>query len=243
MLNLVALSDITKARGLEILLALREGAKNFSELANRIGGSYSTTKERTDELNKLGIIKRRKSNKFPFEDTFELTLKGYMLAKLVEDLRERAMEKREEKTPVIRVGEDWILAALYALGGKIKGKTRLQKLFFLAKEEFGAEHPYKFSKSSYGPFCKEIETDIEELERKGFIIAERVFFDPIVPTEEGLVRVDYALTNTGKIIAKKELDKLPSEAKDALLSLKRYQQMSLDNLVKYVHSRYPEYQK
>jgi hypothetical protein len=166
-----------------------------------------------------------------------------MVVKLVEDLKEQVMKKESEKRPLIRVGEDWILATLHALGGKIEGKTRLQKLFFLAQKEFGAIHPYRFSESYYGPFCREIETDSEELERKGLIKTEKTFFEPIIPTEEGVARVDYVLTRVGKIIAEKEFNKLPSEAKDALLSLKKYQWMPLDDLVKYVHSRYPEYRK
>jgi len=58
--------------------------------------------------------------------------------------------------------------------GTISGRTRLQKLLFLAQEDFSEplDTGYEFYAYDYGPFSKELLDDIESLERDG-LVSER----------------------------------------------------------------------
>jgi len=79
---------ITRSKSLEILFALRKGAKNFSRLADDVKGSRSTVKQRIDQLNKLKLITVKKSSRFPFRTNIELTKKGNRVLEKIEALME-----------------------------------------------------------------------------------------------------------------------------------------------------------
>jgi uncharacterized protein YwgA len=152
-------------------------------------------------------------------------------------------ETVEERPKTLSQREKWILALLHALGGKIKGSTRLQKLLFLLKQEFDVvgDRFYEFRALHFGPFSAEIIEDVRGLERAGLIDIEIEVFEPEELFEDGVTRRTYKLSIGGEKIAFETFNKLPDKTKRALLSLRRFNEMALKELIGYVYSKYPEY--
>lgn len=146
------------------------------------------------------------------------------------------------------------LALLYASDGEIRGKTRFQKLAFLAEqelEEYGIG-PYEFIAYDYGPFSKDILEETEDLQREGLTdISERKTFG-------GDVRYDYRLTPDGSKSYEDncpdvsgelpESPDSPDERFQCIHSIaedvvSEFGEMPVSNLINHVYSEHPEYAK
>lgn len=150
------------------------------------------------------------------------------------------------------------LALLHAAGGHIEGKTRFQKLTFIADqrlEEIGID-PYEFIPYDYGPFSKDLYEVLEYLEEEGLIeINEK-------RTYGGDTRYDYHLSSYGRKNCDQnfpDLDdnsttrigqrKQKHEEKEDLWDLYQiatgvvdeYNSMPISNLIDEVYDEYPEY--
>jgi DNA-binding HxlR family transcriptional regulator len=228
-----------RGKGVEILLALLGGPKNFSELASSVGGSFSTVELRVYEFIDAGLLRQERQDTFPPRRILELTNKGYAIAKMLKKLEEAVRERPKTLTE----RERWILALLHALGGEIKGSTRLQKLLFLLKREFDVvgDQFYEFRALYFGPFSAEIIEDVRGLEKAGLIDIEIEVFEPEELSEDGVIRRTYKLSIGGERIAFETFNKLPDKTKRALLSLRQFNGMPLKELIGYVYSKYPEY--
>jgi len=230
---------LSKGKGVEVLLELLKGPQNFSQLASNVGGSYSTIQLRLYEYINAGLIEEEKQETFPPKRVLKLTTKGYAVARVLRNLDE-VMEKEPE---TLSRKQKWILTLLHALGGEIKGSTRLQKLLFLLEREFdviGDEY-YEFKPLHFGPFSWEIIKDTEELQKAGFIDVEQEVFESEQPFEDGLIRRNYKLSLSGERIAFEIFNNLSERNTQALLELRRFNGMKLPELVDYVYSKYPEY--
>lgn len=149
------------------------------------------------------------------------------------------------------------LALLYAAGGRINGRTRFQKLAFLAEqrlENYGI-HTYEFEAYDYGPFCKSLYDELDFLEEKGLIHCIEK------PTYGGDTRYDYKLTEKGRQVFEQNLPRDPentsgpdetdqlSESDKKLWQLyaiardvaNEYNDVPISNLLDYVYSEYPKY--
>lgn len=147
------------------------------------------------------------------------------------------------------------LALLAAADGEIRGKTRLQKLAFLARQELQEEYeiaPHEFVPYDYGPFSKELMEDIETLEDDGLVeIGVRRTFG-------GDERFDYRLTPSGHETYREnrpdsgwEPGDEPSDGPErfacvghvAEAVVQQFGGMPLSNLIDRVYEEYPEYAK
>ena len=86
------------------------------------------------------------------------------------------------------------LALLHAAGGHIKGKTRFQKLAFIAEQRLEKEgiSPLDFIPYNYGPFSKDLYDALDYLEEEGLVEVKEK------PTYGGDTRYDYDLTAYGR---------------------------------------------
>lgn len=171
-----------------------------------------------------------------------------------------------------------LLLLLYSPGGRssvcepIRGATRLIKMFFIFKEEYF--HSFKFDKifdantlpdfvpDKFGPFSKDIFTDIDFFERLGFIeISTNDSFD--VSRAEATEYLNYvneayyedrnhyeervfSLKPLGKkyIEDKKLYVNLTTNQKDTLINFKRhFNSMPLHAILTYVYNKYPKMAK
>lgn len=136
------------------------------------------------------------------------------------------------------------LLMLYLDGGReIIGRTRLQKLLFLAEHEIPELKDYFSEKYSwepyhYGPFSDNLLEDLIWLESWGFIEIVGTSLDD----EESFSTV-YKISEKGKrIIEEKVLQNLPEGLLRKLENLKkRYNYLDLHELIREVYEKYPEY--
>lgn len=146
----------------------------------------------------------------------------------------------------MNVSKALALALLYQAGGKVNGKTRIQKLAFLATEQLKEDgiHPYDFVPYDYGPYAKALFSDLETLEEHG-LVEERKR-----RTYGGNTRTDYRLTPDGKNIYEKNLPEEPESDGERRLQtinevagnvISEYNEMPLSNLIEFVYEEHPEY--
>jgi uncharacterized protein YwgA len=141
---------------------------------------------------------------------------------------------------------DLLLLLLFADGNEceanepVEGKTRLQKELFLSQKmlkDHKIEKPYSFRPYRYGPYCKDIYSDIELLKNDRIINEEQK-----TDNYGGIVRV-FNLTSRG-IAEVQEMIKKPTIRKQYEIVRgvkKRYNCMSVVDLVEYTHKAYADY--
>ena len=225
---------LRRSKAAEILLTLFKGPKHVRELQGEVGGSALTVEMRIQELLKEGFIGEEKSEAWPFRKTLKLTEKGRKLANFLKLETSLLVPPPKVSAEKAKEKGKWLLALLHAVGGAVEGSTRLQKLFFLTKHEFGfRELPYNFLPFLHGPFSADINDDALDLEIAGLIEVQREMVEPTL----------YALTPKGKHMAGEIFEKLPREDRRALMKVKRFNQMGLAELLDYVYARYPEESK
>jgi DNA polymerase len=124
--------------------------------------------------------------------------------------------------------------------GLIRDKTRLQKMLFLMQQELvrrGYKAKYAFRPYLFGPYSRELYTDIEWLRMNGLVEVKTDFSG-----KAGTI-TDYIITKDGKNrltgIAKSQMFKqIDGIAKDMI---KKYERMSTAQLVEYVHEQFTGY--
>ena len=126
---------------------------------------------------------------------------------------------------------------LLDLAGKIDGKTKFQKMMFLAETEETAITTYNFEKYHYGPFSFDLSDDLDALSKTNFIQEEKTVFG----SSEGkqMIKSTFSLTFDGK----KELSEneviLNMEGVIALSkTVEKWNKKNLDEIIKYVYSKY-----
>lgn len=131
----------------------------------------------------------------------------------------------------------------------VPSRIRVMKLVFLLQKECSrhveklvGSLPYVFEPYLHGPFSKEVLSDLEELERNGFVVVRAEPMDIYGMA----VRYVYVLTEKGVAEAEKTLKQLGmnSELRTALNSIeelvRKYASMTTDELLGYVYRNYPE---
>jgi len=147
------------------------------------------------------------------------------------------------------------LALLHAADGNIEGKTRLQKLAFLAEKRLEEKDisAYDFVPYDYGPFSKDLLDEVEELEERGLVNIKES------RTYGGDLRYDYQLTHRGwescdrnfppedgddrKTVGQKseEEQRLETLYDIALDVVDEYNDYPISNLIDLVYDKYPRY--
>jgi len=120
----------------------------------------------------------------------------------------------------------------------------MQKLLFLLGKEFGIKKlPYKFSPFLFGPFSDQVLEDVEDLVDSGLVESHREILEVRRPMEDSMVRCNYKLTPEGRKKAMEIFKTLSSEEREAMLSLRRFNEMELGELLGYVYSKYPRHSR
>jgi uncharacterized protein YwgA len=132
------------------------------------------------------------------------------------------------------------LSLLEAAGGEISGRTRLQKLaFLLVEEELDDDFSgYDFVKYDYGPFSKELLSDVESLDDDG-VVGENE-----TRTRSGNRRYDYGLQPD----ISEQIEELAESDEDVREVLEAAQEVvdehgdkRIRELLEDVYEKYPEY--
>jgi len=133
---------------------------------------------------------------------------------------------------------DWIILILGSLNGGTFSPAQLQKSLFLIKENLTEEIKggfYEFVPYNYGPFCKDIYHDAEELENEGLININ-------CPSDKKWC--EYSITVKGLESYKRAVDKISSNAAEYIKKLvNAIKKLSFQQLISYIYNNYPTYKE
>jgi uncharacterized protein YwgA/DNA-binding HxlR family transcriptional regulator len=232
------MKTLRKSKTAEILLRLLDGPKYIRELISEVGGSAQTVEMRVHELLKEGLVAEEEWEVWPYRKMLKLTDRGKDVARLLKVQESLFGVAKKVASEEAKERGKWLLALLHAMGGKISGSTRLQKLLFLLKREKGVETPYTFTPYMFGPHSPDVIDDATELELAGYIkIQNEVPEQPLAG--DCVITREYELTSEGAGVAKEVYEKLSNDQKTALDALKQFNKMKLTELLKYVYTKYP----
>jgi hypothetical protein len=97
---------------------------------------------------------------------------------------------------------DFLLSLIDASGGKVQGRTLLQKRAFFVTELIGKDFGLKFDAHFYGPYSATVEGTTTQLKNLGFLQEASTGFG-IVSDGFEVRRYDYSLTKDGDEILKR----------------------------------------
>ena len=231
------METLKQSRVFDIMTELFEKPEGryVGELLSLVGGSATTLEKRLDDLIKEGLVEDEIVRGKPYKRILRLTEYGRELARRLVTV---------VFDPTLLEKERLLLALLYAVGGEIKGKTRLEKLPFLLRHEFGIRlhQSYHYEPYPIGPFSKELLESVSRLIMLGLIGEEEQFVE-VLEKDEEVVRKTYRLTLKGRKLSKEIFNELPENIKDALRALNRFNRTPLSELLEYVHTKYPDFLK
>jgi uncharacterized protein len=104
---------------------------------------------------------------------------------------------------------DFVQLAFLALGGEIKGKTKLQKIVYFLGLATGHEDELGYRPHFYGPYSDEVASAVERLKVLGFLDQTVAGVGTVDSRGFEVARHDYCLNESGKSVA---------EAKSRLLA-------------------------
>ena len=122
----------------------------------------------------------------------------------------------------------------------IIGRTRFQKLLFLAQKQYRKKW-YFFVPYNYGPYSPELQKDVE------FLIDHDLIKETFEPISEGRTLYRYYLSNEGHVFIDKILnDYRHREQVNNIINIfsklnKKYHDYTMDRLINLVYNKYPEY--
>ena len=124
---------------------------------------------------------------------------------------------------------------------QIDGRTRLQKLVFLAQKETSKSLPseYTFIPYDYGPFSADLLHDVDDLKQAGYII-ENQEYGP-----QGKKYI-YELTEEGEDAVQESLNDLAKNSAKAIEETSEFIEGMFNNtpitrLLEYVYNNYPKF--
>lgn len=129
-------------------------------------------------------------------------------------------------------------------GQPVEGRTRFQKMVFLLHE--GApffKQKYDFVAHNYGPFSPELQSDIDDLIREGYLVGT------FKTVEEGKIKYEYSITGKGasfitKILEDRGLDKKFKFSKILEIANRIKNDLNtkdLSSMLADIYERYPDY--
>lgn len=137
------------------------------------------------------------------------------------------------------------LILTYANDGQpVEGRTRLQKMIFLLLEQASFfKHRYDFVAHNYGPYSPDLQSDIDDLIREGFLLVN------YKTVEEGKIKYEYTITSIGasfitKILANKVLNRKFKFSKILELTKEIKSDVNtknLSSLLSEIYQRYPDF--
>ncbi|MEM0466705.1 MAG: winged helix-turn-helix transcriptional regulator [Candidatus Thermoplasmatota archaeon] len=232
-------SSLEKSKATQMIVALLDWKKSmsFTELMREINANPRTLADRIDELSQYKIISVEKEKSFPFKETISLTDKGRELAQRIKIAYMSIDSNISNRAKIL-------LHMMYVLGGEIIGTTKLEKLPFLLEKEFEVNLGYHYDCMEYGPYSIELLNEINILQMKGYIsIREELVPIKEKGTAKTVERRTYCLTEKGKEKNKKIIQELDQNIRNSIEKIRKYNNMNLNELLDYVHKKYPEYRK
>ncbi|MBA4064276.1 MAG: hypothetical protein C0501_11290 [Isosphaera sp.] len=106
---------------------------------------------------------------------------------------------------------DFVHLVLYAAGGEIRGRTKLQKMVYFAGALTGDPRRLGYRAHYYGPYSAEVADAVEEL--RGLKFLEQRAAGAGTTDEHGfeIARYDYTLTEEGRQVAAEKAAAAPAE--------------------------------
>lgn len=208
---------------------------SVSELAEAVGVRWETVERIANQLAREDYVTVKKMETFPFKKIVTLTERG----------REVASELVLEDRSKLGTPERLLSTVIYAVGGEVKGATKLEKLVFLLEKEYGVplKDFFRYFAYLYGPYSPEVMRSSYILAYYHFIdIKEEVYVLDVEGEKERVLRV-FRLTDKGRDFAEELLEKLPEEVKEKLVKLRRFNNMTTRQILDYVYAKYPEFKK
>jgi uncharacterized protein YwgA len=99
---------------------------------------------------------------------------------------------------------DFVHLVLYAAGGRIEGRTKLQKYVYFAGVLTEMHEDLGYRAHYYGPYSSKVTAAVEELRGLGFLEQQRAGGGQLDPQGFEFARYDYALTSDGIKIAEEK---------------------------------------
>lgn len=147
--------------------------------------------------------------------------------------------------------EDDLALLLFHHANEVEGITKLQKLVFLIQEEtdFTDVHEqieFQFESYKYGPFSEEIYDSLRFLISIGAIESVESDFDTdhirTNDDQNDLSGKKFVLTDKGEKISYEFNEILDDNIEDEIEDIvDEYNELTLDDLLRYVYTQYPHY--
>ena len=118
----------------------------------------------------------------------------------------------------------------------IIGKTKFQKMVFLAKEEEGLDIGFTFTRYNYGPYSFELSNAINSLNEIGLISIHTELFESRDQFPGKIFK--FSLTKKGSEILSKHLRSFSRDISKIKKVVSRWNDEPLDSIIKYVYSKY-----
>jgi uracil-DNA glycosylase len=155
----------------------------------------------------------------------------------------RDLSKQEEELSRLDILLMLIMASKSdGISGNIRGKTKLQKLLFLVQNELqkqGYKARYAFRPYRYGPYSRELYTDVQWLKMKNLLDIQTDFHEDI-----GVI-AEFTITDTGRerlsLLKDMQIYKAIQVAISTVFSI--YGEMGVTELVETVHKEFSGYHK
>ncbi len=96
-------------------------------------------------------------------------------------------------------GVDFVLSLIAGFGGRIQGRTLLQKRAYFVAQLSGVSIDLGFDAHYYGPYSPVVDNSIVRLKSLGFLVEENIGFGVVSGGFE-IKRYDYRVTEDGKKI-------------------------------------------
>ena len=232
-------SSFEKSKATQLIIALLgQESMSFSQLMEATKANPRTLSDRIKELDDNNIISVKKDNKFPFKETIKLTENGRRIANLIIPVYTNQPKGLSTRAKTL-------LYMIFKMGGCINGTTRMEKLPFLLEKELGVNLSYHYTAMPYGPYSTELLDELNLLRAQGLLsISEEVV--PVKNSGEtkAVERRNYYLTKEGKELCRKLSKDFSVKTQASIIKLvEKYGNMSLQDLLDYVHKEYPLYKK
>jgi len=125
---------------------------------------------------------------------------------------------------------DFVQLSLHALGGKIEGKTKFQKMVYFLGEMTGELENLGYRAHFYGPYSDEVAESISRLKILGFIDQTVATAGSINSRGFEVARYDFNLNEVGQIIANEKTKKYP----EVWLELKKSVAILMAKAIDYI---------
>lgn len=120
----------------------------------------------------------------------------------------------------------------------VYGKTRFQKLVFLAQKEFHGDYDFNFEAAQFGPLSSKLNHAITRAKKLGLLE------ETIEQAPNGHDQYRYSITDEGLDLVEYGLNsKIITTATDTATheSINKYSELRLGQLLDYVHAQYKSY--